>query len=176
VVAPIVYLHPQDPYLPSDISAQVANTQPENNFQVISGQYDLNNLDQLNNQGGKSVYLTSKVDITTNPSWLKGVKPDGNGKTNGAVSCAVITTDHGNGNLDAFYMYFYAFNWGGLVLNFLNLGNHVGDWEHNMVRFQNGQPTAVWYSQHSNGEAFKYDVLEKSGVRASDPCILHDEL
>jgi hypothetical protein len=37
--------------------------------------------------------------------------------------------------------------------------------EHNMIRFKNGVPDAVWYSQHANGQAFKYSVLEKSGLR-----------
>jgi len=36
-----------------------------------------------------------------------------------------------------------------------------------MVRFENGTPTAVWYSQHNNGEAFKYPILEKNGLRVS---------
>lgn len=30
-----------------------------------------------------------------------------------------------------------------------------------MVRFSNGVPQSVWYSQHSNGQAFKYDITEK---------------
>ena len=37
--------------------------------------------------------------------------------------------------------------------------------EHTMVRFKNGQPTALWYSQHSFGEAFTYQAVEKQGVR-----------
>ena len=37
------------------------------------------------------------------------------------------------------------YNWGGRLLDFLNLGNHVGDWEHNMIRFEDGIPTYVWY-------------------------------
>ena len=114
--------------------------------------------------GGASVYLTSDVDITTNPSWLNGVAPDSTGKTNGATSCAVIVNDHGSGQVDAFYMYFYAYNQGTMVLG-QEIGDHVGDWEHNMIRFSNGVPQAVWYSQHSNGEAFTYDCLEKNGVR-----------
>lgn len=34
-----------------------------------------------------------------------------------------------------------------------------------MVRFQNGKPTAVWFSQHAFGEAFTYDAVEKQGLR-----------
>ena len=36
-----------------------------------------------------------------------------------------------------------------------------------MIRFQNGVPQKIWYSQHSNGEAFTYAATEKyaSGVR-----------
>ena len=30
-----------------------------------------------------------------------------------------------------------------------------------MVRFQDGKPTEIWYSQHGNGEAFKYEAVEK---------------
>ena len=80
-------------------------------------------------------------------------------------------------------MYFYAFNWGGVLLDIQEVDLHVGvcsspnfhvfvvinirlkDWEHNMVRFQNGEPTEVWFSQHGFGEAFTYDCLEKQGLR-----------
>lgn len=36
-----------------------------------------------------------------------------------------------------------------------------------MIRFQDGKPSQVWFSQHSNGQAFKYSALEKSGNRVS---------
>ena len=85
----------------------------------------LDNLDSLNADGGKSVYLTSIDDITTNPTWLNGVKPDSTGKTGGATSVAIIVNDRGNGEVDAFYMYFYAFNWGGLFLG-EDVDDHVG--------------------------------------------------
>lgn len=47
----------------------------------------------------------------------------------------------------------------------LRFGNHVGDWEHTMVRFVNGVPDTVYYSEHSNGAAYKYSAVEKIGVR-----------
>lgn len=34
-----------------------------------------------------------------------------------------------------------------------------------MVRFQNGAPSAMWFSQHAFGEAFTYNAVEKQGVR-----------
>ncbi len=113
---------------------------------------------------GTNVYLTSKVDVTTEPKWLTGVVPDSTGRTNGAVSCAIIVNDHGAGLVDVFYMYFYAYNRGNVVF-FHELGDHIGDWEHNMIRFQNGTPQAIWYSQHANGEAFTYKTVEKNGIR-----------
>lgn len=34
-----------------------------------------------------------------------------------------------------------------------------------MIRFVNGVPDAIWYSQHSDGEAFSYTATEKNGQR-----------
>lgn len=34
-----------------------------------------------------------------------------------------------------------------------------------MIRFENGMPTAVWYSQHSYGEAYTYNAVHKLGKR-----------
>ena len=165
-----MYLYSGDPYRPSDIGAQLSNTKPEVDFTVLSdapSPLTLDNLNTLNNlppANGSNVYLTSNDDVTTNPSYFYGQTPDSTGSTGTATSCAIIVNDHGNGAVDAFYMYFYAYNYGGTFLG-TNLGDHVGDWEHNMVRFSNGVPTAVWYSQHSNGEAFTYDAVQKSGLR-----------
>lgn len=38
-----------------------------------------------------------------------------------------------------------------------------------MIRFVDGKPSKVWFSQHSGGQAFKYDVLDKydGGLRVS---------
>ena len=72
-------------------------------------------------KGGEDVYLTSIQDITTSPKWLNGILPDSGGSTGSKKTCAIIVVDKGNGVVDAFYMYFWAFNWGGVVL-----GNQLG--------------------------------------------------
>lgn len=152
LTAPKVWLQSQDPYYPSDFGAQLVHTKPQINFNIVDGApspLTLDNLASLNAFGGKdTIYLTSVDDVTQNPTWLNGVKPDGNGKTNGATTCAVIINDRGSGNVDAYYMYFYANNQGNTVLG-QEVGNHVGDWEHNMIRFQDGVPQAVWYFRTS---------------------------
>lgn len=39
--------------------------------------------------------------------------------------------------------------------------------EHNMIRFRDGKPEALWYSQHARGQAFTYKAVEKEGKRVS---------
>lgn len=103
--------------MPSDLLPHLRHTTAKLNFNNINGapSVNLDNLNALNNMGGTQVYLTSNDDITTNPQWLKGVIPDDNGRTNGAITAAIIVNDKGSGVVDAFYMYFYSYNWGGEV-------------------------------------------------------------
>jgi hypothetical protein len=149
--------------MPTDIKVFLDNTTPKVNFNEVSGPSKPLTEDNVN-QLGADVYLTSNDDVTKTPTWIKGTKPDSSGKTNDAITTAVIVNDKGNGNVDAFYMYFYAYNYGGEVLGWsaLNFGNHVGDWEHTMVRFANGVPQAMWFSQHANGQAFTWSAIEKT--------------
>lgn len=67
------------------------------------------------------MYLTSIADVTTNPAWLNGIQTDLNGGTGDKKTCAIVVVDKGNGVVDAFFFYFWAFNWGGVVL-----GNQLG--------------------------------------------------
>ncbi|KAL4874166.1 hypothetical protein BDV12DRAFT_159223 [Aspergillus spectabilis] len=76
----------------------------------------------------------------------------------------LLVIDKGNGIVDAFWFYFYSFNLGNIVLN-VRFGNHIGDWEHCLVRFYNGKPKALFFSAHSGGEAYSYEAVEKIGKR-----------
>jgi len=72
----------------------------------------------------------------------------------------LVLVNKGHGILDAFWFYFYSYNLGTTVFN-IRFGNHVGDWEHSLVRFYNGVPKAVFFSAHSGGLAYSYDAVEK---------------
>ena len=81
----------------------------------------------------------------------------------------LVVVDKGHGIIDAFWFYFYSFNLGNVVFN-VRFGNHVGDWEHSLVRFQHGKPKAVFFSEHNFGEAYSYDAVEKIGKRVRPRC------
>ncbi|KAH6675421.1 hypothetical protein B0J14DRAFT_362372 [Halenospora varia] len=72
----------------------------------------------------------------------------------------LVLVDKGHGILDAFWFYFYSYNLGTTVLN-IRFGNHIGDWEHSLIRFVNGVPKAVFFSAHSGGLAYSYNAVEK---------------
>jgi hypothetical protein len=76
---------------------------------------------------GSDIFLTSNDDVTKNPEWLHGVTPDSEGKIQNAKTCVIIVAEKDNGIVDVFYIYFYAFNWGGKVLgqNFGELLFHL---------------------------------------------------
>ncbi|KAI9801732.1 MAG: hypothetical protein M1826_005129 [Phylliscum demangeonii] len=167
---PKVWLHSTEAYLPADWAAQLLHTTPQVNYAPLPRAPTGLTLDDLDRFNGlapdpKTIYLTAVDDVSKQPGWLHGVAPNATtGQTQGVTSCVIVVTDHGQGSVDAFYFYFYAFNQGNAILG-SEIGDHVGDIEHNMIRFQDGRPQVVWYSQHSNGEAFIYDVVEKDGQR-----------
>jgi hypothetical protein len=78
----------------------------------------------------------------------------------------LVVMDKGNGVVDAFWFFFYSFNLGNTVVN-VRFGNHVGDWEHCLMRFHNGKPKAMFFSAHNGGEAYRYEAIEKIGQRVS---------
>jgi len=69
--------------------------------------------------------------------------------------------------LDVMYWFFYPYNFGkkfciGVKIEGVcfgcrkEFGDHVGDWEHVTVRFENLQPTQVYLSYHASGIAYPY--------------------
>ena len=78
----------------------------------------------------------------------------------------LIVVPKPDGIVDAFWFFFYSYNLGNQVLN-VRFGNHVGDWEHTLVRFHHGKPKAVYFSEHNFGAAYSWEAVEKIGKRVS---------
>ncbi|KAL7623402.1 Vacuolar protein sorting-associated protein 62 [Parahypoxylon ruwenzoriense] len=87
-------------------------------------------------------------------------RPDESGYSRAPVT--LILVDKGSGVVDAFWFFFYAYNLGQTVLG-TRYGNHVGDWEHAMIRFESGVPRAVYFSEHEGGQAYAWQAVEKRG-------------
>ncbi|EQB45583.1 putative vacuolar protein sorting-associated protein TDA6 [Colletotrichum gloeosporioides] len=89
-------------------------------------------------------------------------KPDQEGYSK--APAVLVLVDKGSGIVDAFWFFFYSYNLGQTVLT-IRFGNHVGDWEHCMMRFENGVPRGIFFSEHEGGQAYTYHAVEKRGDR-----------
>lgn len=105
---------------------------------------------------------------------LRDVPSEGVGGRSDAPAILLVM-DKGNGVVDAFWFFFYSFNLGNTVVN-VRFGNHVGDWEHCLIRFHHGQPKALFFSAHTAGEAYRYEAVEKIGQRVSRQPIWTDAI
>ncbi|GJD01100.1 vacuolar protein sorting-associated protein 62 [Colletotrichum higginsianum] len=174
--------------MPSDLLTHIQHTSPALDGRQIPDlpALDLDNLEILNSFGDE-VALTSNDDPTTYPPWLLGASPDADGRIHNATPCVVILVEKSESDLDAFYFYFYSYNEGpnvtqvlepfdrlvngGKAASGMHFGDHIGDWEHNMIRFRDGKPTGMYFSQHVDGESYGWDDAKLSKVdgRAGPP-------
>ncbi|KAI5242011.1 hypothetical protein E4T43_04985 [Aureobasidium subglaciale] len=158
--APYTYLQSGEGWFPSDVATHVKHMSVEYNYKNVSTSV---NLETLNNYNS-STFLTSYDDVETNPAWLTSTYGKPNGKGYSAAPGTIIVVEK-SGFVDVFYFYFYSYNHGSLVLG-SRVDNHVGDWEHSMIRFSTaGVPQNVYYSAHSSGTAYTYSAVSKVGVR-----------
>ncbi|KAH8911730.1 hypothetical protein BR93DRAFT_12448 [Coniochaeta sp. PMI_546] len=89
-------------------------------------------------------------------------KPDADGYSK--APAVLVMVDKGSGILDAFWFFFYSYNLGQTVFD-IRFGNHIGDWEHSMIRFENGVPRALFCSEHAGGKAYLWSALEKKTTK-----------
>lgn len=157
--APLSRLHTSEKYFPADIAEHLKHVEPQVDRKAIASAVSFDTIGSL----GSDVFLTSKDNVDKKTaSWFYGVKPDSTGYTSSPGT--IIAVPKANGVVDAFYFYFYSYD----HAEFLDIqvGDHVGDWEHTMVRFINGQPDSIYLSAHSSGSAYKYSALQSSNGRA----------
>lgn len=182
--APLVFLYSEEKYLPYDIEEYVGNFRPAwrngTTVEIIGKDVNdplykrqglhLKDLDKLpKSSADEQVFLTSLTDFDNDPEYITGKfnKPNlYTGEIKNAPA-TLIVTDKGNGWVDAYWFYFYSFNLGPFVMGFGPFGDHVGDWEHSLVRFYKGEPVVVWMSAHGGGGAYFYDQLEKETLEGT---------
>ncbi|KAJ5259614.1 hypothetical protein N7478_012595 [Penicillium angulare] len=165
--APLTYLYSGEKWFPSDIAIHLENVEPEVNFTASggNGSVTLETLDSLSSD----VYLTATdgpiLDpLDGTPAWLSSDygTPDSSGLS--AAPGTIIAVEKNSTTTDVFYFHFYSYNYGGKVLD-INFDDHVGDWEHVMIRFVNEEPYAIYCSEHSAGSAYYWDVVDFNGDR-----------
>ncbi|KAI0131900.1 hypothetical protein BJ170DRAFT_679798 [Xylariales sp. AK1849] len=158
--APYSYLYSGEKYFPSDIATHLENTIPEVNY-VAVGDAGSVDVDTLNNYNS-SVYLTAADTPSDNPAWITSEygKPASNGYS-GAPG-TIIAVEKNSTTTDVFYFHFYSYNFGPPVLD-INFDEHVGDWEHVMIRFVDSKPYAIYLSEHGAGSAYYWDVMTFNG-------------
>ncbi|RPB29622.1 hypothetical protein L211DRAFT_775914 [Terfezia boudieri ATCC MYA-4762] len=167
-LAPYVYLHSQEVYLPINTSQHLKYTIPHLNYAKINyppPSLTLDDLSDISDElGRRQVFLTSPDDALSEPQWItgKGFTEPKNGHSK--AKSTIIVPRFTRRLTDVFYFYFYGFNLGPKVGG-LRFGNHVGDWENTMIRFVDGVPKAVFFSQHATGIAVDYAAVEKIGKR-----------
>ena len=107
--APLSYLHSSEKYWPSDVKIHLANVIPQVNFKPVGGGTpNLQNLSSLSNDFS----LTAIGNILDpNYSFLTSVygKPDNSGSQ---APGTIIVVEKAGGIVDAFYFYFYSWNYG----------------------------------------------------------------
>lgn len=173
--APLVHLYSEERYLPYDVQEYVTNFHVRyENGSIVPGTENDMNIHKLSElKDSHLLYLTANSDFDSDPDWITGIdnKPNLiNGEIKDAPATLIIV-DKGNGWVDAFWFYFYSFNLGPFVMGQGPYGNHVGDWEHSLVRFYKGEPKIVWMSAHGGGGGFFYKNLEKYALDARHPII-----
>lgn len=172
---PLVHLYSEEKYWPADIVDYVThfNITDSNGIEVFKRSeplilndlkpsycYDVGN-GTFTNISSKFTFMTSLDDFDKDPKWLLGMQPEyGTGHIREGPA-VLFVVDKGNGWVDAFWFYFYPFNLGPYIMGYGPWGNHVGDWEHSLVRFFKGEPKYLWMSAHGGGSAYRFEAIEK---------------
>jgi hypothetical protein len=173
--APLVHLYSEETYWPYGIEDYVPHfTLKDGSHRNVSkGALKLQDLEDYRRYGLGELFLTAKDDFDNDPPWITGREniPDiESGRIRDAPATCIVV-DKGDGVVDAFWFYFYSFNLGPFVMGGGPYGNHIGDWEHSLVRFKDGEPQVVWMSAHGGGSAYVYKAMEKLSSDKNRPVI-----
>ncbi|ANB12802.1 Vps62p [Sugiyamaella lignohabitans] len=120
-----------------------------------------------------NLFLSAVEDYSVDPDWItgRGNLPSFEDDKIANAPAVLIVVDKGDGIVDAFWFCFYSFNLGPFVMGGGPYGNHIGDWEHSLVRFKDGEPVLLWMSAHGGGSAYDFGALEKLNTDSNRPVL-----
>jgi hypothetical protein len=163
--APYCWLYSYEDYWPSLMQTHIEHTTPYLDFIKLDEDVDVDNLDKLNKYDYHHTFLTSNEDPEGYPDFMGSMDniPDDSGYSK--APAILIVVDKG-AYVDAFWFFWYSFNLGNQVLG-VRFGNHIGDWEHTMMRFhkRTGKPTQIFFSEHEWGAGYEWQDCEQEGDR-----------
>ncbi|XP_058727689.1 hypothetical protein At1g04090-like [Vicia villosa] len=164
VYSPLMYLHPDEEYLPSSVNWFFSNgallyKKDEESSPIPIAQNGVNLPQDPNNDG--TYWLDLPADDVNKDKVKKG-------NLQSAESYVHVKPMLGGTFTDIAMWIFYPFNGPGRAkVKFLDIklgkiGEHVGDWEHVTLRVSNldGQLWKMYFSQHSKGEWVDSSQLE----------------
>lgn len=185
--APLVYLYSEERYYPGSIEDFLTHFVMSTSSKNCSTELTPSNLfaqgqaaRRESNDPKADLFLTSKDqwEPEPGPDWLTKFKSNNpnlwTNKIANAEAVLIVADKPELDLIDAFWFYFYPFNLGPFVMGHGPFGNHIGDWEHSLVRFNRTteQPDLVWISAHGGGAAFKFEsLLEPETHGASRPLL-----
>jgi hypothetical protein len=184
--APVVHLWSEERYLPYSIEKYVQhftldaadgnNSVKGQRLRIQDLQYfgaNATGIEGPSRPQQTDLFLTALDEFARDPEWIRGnhnLPEIESGRIRDAPA-VLICVDKDDGAIDAFWFYFYSYNEGPYVMGGGPYGNHLGDWEHSLVRFRDGQPELVWMSAHGGGAAYEFDVMEKLETDANRPVL-----
>jgi len=174
--APVVHLYSEERYYPGSPADYVPHFMVSTRDYNSTEQVDLGSLASIGRRLNSSdLFLTSREqwEPAPGPEWLTKFATNQpnllTGKIENAFATLIVVDKPEINAVDAFWFYFYPFNLGPFVMGHGPFGNHIGDWEHSLVRFnrETHEPEVVWMSAHGGGTAFRFDSMAQENVFGS---------
>ncbi|GMM52785.1 Vps62 protein [Starmerella bacillaris] len=186
--SPLVHLYSEELYYPGSIDQYVSRFMMSTADYNLTAPLSLSNLtssakevrEKVNDEKAE-LYLTSREQWQNeegHEDWLTNYKTNKpniwNGYISNAYSTLIVVDKPDMDFVDAFWFYFYPYNLGPFVMGRGPFGDHLGDWEHSVVRFNRSsqEPLFLWMSAHGGGAGYTYEsMLDQNVLDPKRPAI-----
>ncbi|XP_023337870.1 putative vacuolar protein sorting-associated protein TDA6 [Eurytemora carolleeae] len=163
--APLVWIHSEDPFMPSSVPFHLQNIQiNDENERLVQENPTQDSI--VTGPDTDIMHMNTKYPVDC----VNCFQPFFFGEDPSTAPMYTFVTEHLDScsTVDVTYSMFYPYNYGkdvcvGLeefgfcVGDWQTFGNHIGDWEHVSLRFQGGEPLMIYVGVHSFGAWYSWD-------------------